>query len=257
MPEEYKTVPPQPQTPRRRSNGCCGCSGCGTFFLLALLACGIYFGVRSCDTIDKFAAAVTGIFAVQTTVSNTLTSALGDLQPQGGLLVGWRPIDTRVQVNREKTVGVFGYPIPLGSVHISLEVPGNRAQYIIPADGQWTAEAVSESVIMLTIPPPIVNDRVVEVQSDPGKIRVYIDNDWMEHFIPSGGDIDEAKRLLRQSVIETAQSKPALAEVRIEARRVAGQFFGELFTRSLGRSTTVVVRFADEMNPKGSSDFPK
>ena len=258
---------------RRRSGGCCGCSGCGTIFVLALLAAGIYFGVRSCDKIsdafNKFSNAITGIIAVQTTITSTLTSALGDLQPQGGLLVGWREIDTRVKFDRETTFGAFGYKVPVGSVHVFLDVPGNRAQYIIPSNGPndeyWNAQAISESVVMLTLPAPIVNDKVVEVQSDPGKIKVYIDNDWMEHLIPSGGDIDQAKKLLRQAVIETAQSKPALAEVRIEARQVAAKFFGELFTRSLGRPVTVIVQFADEIGgqvggqvgAQGSSDFPK
>lgn len=250
---------------RSRSGGCCGCSGCGTIFVLALLAAGIYFGVRSCDkirdTFNKFSNAITGIIAVQTTITTTLTSALGDLQPQGGLLVGWREIDTRVKFDRETTLGAFGYKVPVGSVHIFLDVPGNRAQYIIPSNGpndeHWNAQAISESIIMLTLPAPIVNDKVVEVQSDPGKMAVYIDNDWMEHLIPSGGDIDQAKKLLRQAVIETAQSKPALAEVRIEARQVAAKFFGEIFTRSLGRPVTVIVQFADEIGARGSSDFPK
>ena len=76
---------------------------------------------------------------------------------------------------------------------------------------------------------------------------------------------DQAKKLLRQAVIETAQTKPALAEVRIEARQVARKFFSELFTRSLGRPVTVIVQFADEIGAQagdqvgglGSSDFPK
>ncbi len=251
---------------RSHSGGCCGCSGCGTIFVLLILAAGIYFGVRSCD---KISDAIKNFSFVQTTITSTLTSALGDLQPQGGLLVGWREIDTRVKFDRETTVGAFGYKVPVGSVHVFLDVPGNRAQYIIPSNGpndeHWDAQPISESVIMLTLPAPIVNDKVVEVQSDPGKIKVYIDNDWMEHLIPSGGDIDQAKKLLRQAVIETAQSKPALAEVRIEARQVARKFFSELFTRSLGRPVTVIVQFADEIGAQvggqvgaqGSSDFPK
>ena len=231
------------------------CSGVGTIFVLLSLATGIFFGVRWLEKIVK------NFSLVQNTITSTLTSALGDLQPQGGLLVGWREIDTLVKFDRETTFGPFGYNIPVGSVHIVLDVPSNRAQYIIPSNGpndeHWNAEAISESVIMLTLPAPIVNKEVVEVQSDPGKIKVYIDNDWMEHLIPSGGDIDQAKKLLRQAVIETAQSKPALVEVRIEARQVADKLFSELFTRSLGRPVTVIVQFADEIGGLGSSDFPK
>lgn len=222
--------------------------------MLIVIGVGIYFGVRSCNVVDRFTAAISGLSLVQNTVSTTLTSALGDLEPQGGFLVGWRTIDTRVKM--DSTTRWIG--IPVGAVHIELDVPGNRAQYLIPANGEWDARAISDGVIVMTLPPPIVNDKLVEVQSDPAKIRVIINNDWAEHLIPSGGDIDNAKRLLRQSVIETASSKPALAEVRIEARAKAASFFAELFTRSIGRPVSVIVQFSDELPTAASStDSPK
>ncbi len=235
-------------------SGCSSCSGCATIVTLIVIGVGIYFGVRSCNVVDRFTAAISGLSLVQNTVSTTLTSALGDLEPQGGFLVGWRTIDTRVKM--DSTTRWIG--IPVGAVHIELDVPGNRAQYLIPANGGWDAQAISDGVIVMTLPPPIVNDKLVEVQSDPAKIRVIIDNDWAEHLISSGGDIDNAKRLLRQSVIETASSKPALAEVRIEARAKAASFFAELFTRSIGRPVTVIVQFSDELPTAASStDSPK
>ena len=104
---------------RRRSGGCGGCSGCGTIFVLLILAAGIFFGVRSCD---KISDAIKNFSLVQNTITSTLTSALGDLQPQGGLLVGWREIDTRVKFDRETTVGAFGYKVPVGSVHLAIFV---------------------------------------------------------------------------------------------------------------------------------------
>lgn len=190
----------------------------------------------------------------KTTLSTTLTSSLGELQSHGALVVGWRPINTAVRVDRDRTVGVFGYPIPLGEVHILLEVPGNRAQYIIEADNSWAAEEVSTDVVIVTLPPPIVNDKVVEVQSDPSQIRVYIDNDWVEHLIPSGGDIDQARRLLRESVIHTAQQPAALAEVRIEARQTVQRLFEGAFSGATGRPIRVIVQFSDEKVSRPSSD---
>lgn len=235
-------------------SGCSSCSGCATIFMLAVLGVGIYFGVRSCNAVDRLTAAMSGWSFVQSTVSTTLTSALGDLEPQGGFLVGWRTIDTRATMD-STTRWLW---IPVGAVHIELDVTGNLAQYLIPTSGGWNAQAISEGVVVMTVPPPIVNDKVVEVQSDPAKIRVIIDNDWAEHLIPSGSDIDKAKRLLRASVIETASSKPALAEVRLEARAKTASFFTELFTRSIGRPITVIVQFSDELPAAtNSTDLPK
>ncbi len=215
---------------------------------------------RSCSSItsivDTAVSRVTGAFGVQQTISTTLVNAIGELQPQGGLVVGWREINTHIERNNESAIRALGYAIPLGSVRITLDITGNRAQYIIPADGTWSAESVGD-LIVVTAPPPMVNDKVVEVQSDPSKVRVMIDNDWAEHLIPSGGDIDEAKRAIRASVIETASSRVALAEVRIEARRVVEKFCQALFSQSSGRDDRVLVRFTDEVSVGSANDSPK
>ena len=76
-------------------------------------------------------------------------------------------------------------------------------------------------------------------------------------MIPSGGDIDEAKRAIRASVIETASSRVALAEVRIEARRVVEKFCQALFSQSSGRDDRVLVRFTDEVSVGSANDSPK
>lgn len=239
----------QPYTVRtRRVGGGCGnaLSGCGLVVLL-LLGAAVFLIVRTCSSIDKLSEAVANASLVQTTVSTTLTNALGDLRPQGGMIVGWRTIDTRVKLDRETSIDAFGYKIPIGAVHLTLDVPGNRVQYLIPIDGTWLAKAAGEDTVILTLPAPIANEHVVEVQSDPSKFALQIDNDFAEHLIPSGGDVDAAKRLLRDSVLESARSRPALAEVRMDARRQAQQFFGDLFEKATGRPLGVVVTFADEV----------
>ncbi len=190
---------------------------------------------------------------IQSTSSTTLTSALGELRAKGGLQIGWRTIDTAVEVDRTTTVDAFGFSVPLGSVHIRIDVPGNRVQYVVPVDPTWTIRAVDAETFIVTIPPPIVNKDVVEVQSDPAKFRVFIDNDWAEHLIPSGGDVDSAKALVRASVIETGSSRPALAEVRMEARSVAAGFVGGVLAAGRGGNPRVIVEFSDEST---ASDAP-
>ena len=190
--------------------------------------------------------AATNLTLVQSASTSTLTSALGELRAKGGLQVGWRTIDTTVEVDRTTSVGALGYTIPVGAVHIRIKVPGNRALYLIPVDPPWSIRAIDPETFMVTLPPPIVNEDVVEVQSDPRKFEVMIDNDWVEHLIPSGGDVDDAKALLRSSVIETARSKPALAEVRMEARAVAANFVRGVLAAGLGGNPRVIVEFADE-----------
>lgn len=235
-------------TARTRGGGCCGCAGVTA---LVLLVVGVVFAVR-CDLLgaaERLRTAVRDALTfnlIQSSVQQSLITALGDLRPDGGLVVGWREVQARVVSDRTTSIGAFGIQVPVGSVRIELDVPGNRVQYLLPAGDGWSVRALDAKTVLLTVPPPVVNDRVVEVQSDPSRLRVTIDNDWMEHMIPSGGDIDKAKALIRAAVIEEGGSRPALAEVRLEARNAARVFFGGLFSQTLGTEVHVIVQFSDE-----------
>ena len=186
----------------------------------------------------------------------TLTSALGDLQSQGGLLVGWREVDTNIQCDDPALIGAFGYSLQVGTKHIWLAVSGNRAQYIIPADGNWTAQEL-DAVIVVTAPPPIVNEKIVEVQSDPAKIKTMVDNDWGGHFTGDAKAIDRLKVTIRANVLVVAASKAALADVRIEARRATEEFCTGIFSAARGQAVKVRVRFTDEFAGGGAGDSPK
>ncbi|MSR29589.1 MAG: hypothetical protein EXS03_08465 [Phycisphaerales bacterium] len=240
---------PSPNSSGARRGGCCSGRGCGCLLITAILiALCIWGGVRACNSLKTWVR--DNLSLVQSSATTTLTSALGELRAKGGLQIGWRTIDTHLEIDRTTTVGAFGYSIPVGAVHIRIDVPGNRVQYLIPVDPPWQIHAVDGATFLLTLPPPEVNEDVVEVQSDPAKFRIEIDNDWAEHLIPSGGDVDEAKRLLRSSVIETGKSKPALAEVRMEAREVAGAFVRGVLAGAGIASPKVIVLFTDEANPR-------
>jgi len=235
---------------RTRGGGCCGCGGATALVLLIVV---VIFAVR-CDLVgaaERFRALVRDAFTfnlIQSTVHQSLVTALGDLRADGGLVIGWREVQARVLADRTTSIGAFGVQVPIGSVRVELDVSGNRVQYLLPAGDGWSARALDGKTVLLTVPPPVVNDRVVEVQSDPSRIRVTIDNDWMEHIIPSGGDIDRAKALIRAAVIEAGGSRPALAEVRLEARNTARTFFSSLFSQTVGSELDVIVQFSDEVD---------
>jgi len=231
---------------RSRGGGCCGCAGITAVVLLIVV---VIFAVR-CDllgTAERIRAwARDALNPIQINVQQSLATALGDLRPDGGLVIGWREVQARVVTDRTTSIGAFGIQVPLGSVRIELDVPGNRVQYLLPVGDDWSVRMLDAKTVLLTVPPPVVNDRVVEVQSDPSRIRVTIDNDWLEHIIPSGGDVEQAKALIRAAVIEAGGSRPALAEVRLEARTTAIAFFGGLFSKTVGSNVEVIVQFSDE-----------
>lgn len=186
----------------------------------------------------------------------TLTNALGELQAQGGLLAGWREIDTHIECDDPTIIGAFGYSIQVGTKHIWLAVSGNRVQYIIPADGRWKASEV-DGVIVITAPPPIVNEKIVEVQSDPSKIRAMIDNDWGGHFTGDAKAVDKLKGTIRANVLAVASSEAALGGVRESARKTVAEFCRNVLSAASERPVNVRVVFADEDARERADELPK
>ena len=215
---------------------------------MAVIAAAIWFAPRGCASLKTWI--LENIAIVRSTATATLQSALGELRVKGGLQVGWRTIDTTIELDRATNLNLWIWKPEIGSVHIRLAVEGNRALYVIPAEPAWTIDTLDERTFIVTVPPPTINADVVEVQSDPSKYRVSIDNDWVEHLIPSGRDIDDAKRMVRDSVVHTATSAPALAEVRVAARQAAEQFLRGVLDGAGINGARVIVRFADEDNAR-------
>ncbi len=173
------------------------------------------------------------------------------------MLVGWREIDTRIECDDPVLLQAFGYSLQVGTKHIWLAVPGNRVQYIIPADGTWTAQEV-DGVVVITAPPPVVNEKIVEVQSDPSKIRTMIDNDWGGHFTGDAQAVDKLKGVIRANVLEVASSQAALAGVREMAQVTAAEFFRGVFIMAArGQPVEVRVLFADDAAGAAAGESPR
>jgi hypothetical protein len=205
----------------------------------------IWVGPRACNAVASWVSdRIASLAFVRSTATATLQTALGELRAKRGLVVGYRPVNTIVTLERTTSLPWIGWPI--GSVTVRLEVDDSRVLYVIPADPAWAIDALDEHTFILTLPPPAVDTDVVEVQSDPAKFKVFINNDWAEHLIPSGKDVDDAKRMVRGAVIEQASAKPALAEVRVQARQVAESFMRDLLEQAGISSPRVIARFSDE-----------
>ncbi len=227
----------------------------------ALIAFGVWAVKMFAGAADKVAIAINDFSIFEQKVNTTITNSLGDLNSQGGLLVGWREIDSRIDHEKETEVKIpwTDWGVPVGSVKITLDVTGNRVQYLIPTggpDGAWSIKAFNDSTVELIVPPPIVNDKVVEVQSDPTKYKISVDNDWLEHVYPSGAEIDAAKGKLREAVIEGAKANLALTEVRLAAKTAARGFCEPMLATTFGRPITVIVQFTDEVAETGSGGVP-
>lgn len=130
-------------------------------------------------------------------------AALGELRKAPALRVATREIAVRVDasVPTEMTVRAWlvpigpGWTLETGRTKAEVYAPGNTVQYIVPLDPKSDipvrfSGAGDDRAWTVTLPPPRVDETLVEVQSDPRKMRIAIDRDWVDHVV---GD-DAAKR---------------------------------------------------------------
>jgi hypothetical protein len=86
---------------------------------------------------------------------------------------------------------------------------------------------------------------VVEVQSDPSKLRVDFDRDWLNHILPEGEVRDQALAMIRARVVETASMPSALFEVREKSRETVAEMIRALLPPRL-KDCEILVRWSDE-----------
>lgn len=186
-------------------------------------------------------------------------SALGELAERPALRVATREIAVEVEVVVPTEVAWRpwivpigeGYEVEVGRTTATVRSSSNVAQYVIPlGDGEWVVRFDGD-VAFVTLPPPVVDVSVVEVQSDPSKMEIRLDRDWADHLVRSDEARDAALAAVRKAVVAEASSSVAMFEVREKARTVAADMIVALID-ARHRPARVVVRWSDE--PAETSD---
>jgi hypothetical protein len=181
-------------------------------------------------------------------------SALGELAEQPALRIATREIAVEVEVAvptklqwRPWVIPVGeGLDVEVGRTTATIRSSGNVAQYVVPLQkGEWEVRIEADEVIV-TLPPPIVDRSVVEVQSDPAKIEVAVDRDWAAHLLRTDEARDAALAAIRQAVIDQASSSVAMFEVREKSRAVVAEMILALIDTK-DRPARVRVRWSDEV----------
>ncbi len=192
-------------------------------------------------------------------------SALGELRKAPALRVATREVAVRVDVSvpTEVTLRAWivpigpGWTVELGRTKVEIIAPGNVAQYIVALDAREDAsdalvEATDEAVI-ITLPAPRVDESLVEVQSDPKKLRIEVDRDWVDHVVGDDAARDEALALIRAAVVRVASSNLALFEVREKSRAIIAEMIRALVPEQ-DRAREIRIRWADEASSASSAN---
>jgi len=195
-------------------------------------------------------------------------AAIGELRKAPALRVATREISVRVEASlpREVTLRLpflpFGPAVEFeaGRTTVAIVAPENVVQYVVPlgAPGQGGSGRAGETLStrevegtggrsewIVTLPPPRLDESLIEVQSDPRKLSIDVDRDWVDHVVRDERARDEALAAIRAAVAREASSEIAIFEVREKARATVVEMIRSLLPGDL-RDLPIRVRWADE-----------
>ncbi|MFM7261074.1 MAG: hypothetical protein ACKO3W_10765, partial [bacterium] len=152
---------------------------------------------------------------------------------------------------------------------VRIDSEGSAVQYIIPLVGvgtdrpresmrggtddvshRATAEIAwelddADSAAVVILPPPQVDESLVDIKRDPEHLRVDVDRDWAAHLLRDDRARDEALAAIRTAVIREASSDIAMFEVREKARATVVEMLRSLLPEDL-RDRPIRIRWSDE-----------
>jgi hypothetical protein len=113
-----------------------------------------------------------------------------------------------------------------------MKVMGNKVQYYIPADSLSEKSIVwdhERQEIVIDLPDVILDEDIVEVQSDPKKIMIKKDIGWARFDAYSGKAMeDQIRSELRNKVIDAGKHELLLEKAKANAEKVIKELFDRL-----------------------------
>jgi hypothetical protein len=98
---------------------------------------------------------------------------------------------------------------------------------------------------VVVLPPPRVDESLVEVQSDPARIRESVDRDWLDHVTRDDEARKAALASVRDAVIAAARGDTPMFEVREKARETVADMIRALLPPEF-KDCEIEVRWSDE-----------
>ncbi|MSR19194.1 MAG: hypothetical protein EXS00_08580 [Phycisphaerales bacterium] len=195
--------------------------------LLALIA--FTSAVKNC--LGEVRQLVKAVIPDDNEVTTTLLQGyLQDLERESDLRVGTRIVNSKVTTTRESSTEWFGVNIPLGKTTVTIEVPGNTIQYIIPLNElDITQSRVGtrdgSETLIITLPVPRVDTKIVQIQHDQSQWSIDINRDYLDHLSRSENAMRSATAAIREDVIKQGSTRFAILESQEAAAETAREFF--------------------------------
>lgn len=180
----------------------------------------------------------------QVTINTIIQTSLERLRDESKLVVYTADVAVMVTKFSEKKV-LYG-KLDLGTTTVRLRAAGNKAQIIVPLNelskGDFKFDE-ADNKLLVTLPPPRVDETLVEVQTDPTFYEIETDVGWARLDGYSGDFLrEQARRDLRPAVILEASHPRILDEAEESAKEKVGALL-EAVVKPLNHNVTVEIDF--------------
>lgn len=189
--------------------------------LTVCFVCSIFLAgyiIRGC-TPAGIAAAFKPEFRINSTTA--ISTSADKLRRTGKLVVLQSEVSVNIVKENTKILTVLGQPVNLGTTKVTVRCGGNKIQYYVPLE-QFSATKFTynsnKKQLVVAIPPPLLDETMVDVQSDPSKIEVQTEVGWARLDSKSGQTMRQsALKELRAAALQEGRAPIHAEAARTEA----------------------------------------
>jgi hypothetical protein len=193
---------------------------------------------------SQIAQSVATALQPQVSINTIIQTSLEKLRDESKLVVFTANVSVMITKFSEKKT-LYG-KVDLGTTTVRLRASGNKAQLIIPLKNLAASDFQFDEMagkLTVTLPPPRVDENLVEVQTDPTYYELETRPGWARLDTFSGEFLrDQARRDLRPAVIAEA-SHPRIIKMAEESGKEKIAALLEASIKPLRPETRVVVEF--------------
>lgn len=192
-----------------------------TLVIIVLILTLGYLGISALETAENIIRPERKV-----TIDSIIYSTIGELKKESKIVVMTGEVNLSVKRSHTK----FFSRLNLGTTAVEVLVPKNKVQYVIPTDAiseesfRWNDET---GEVLIEIPTPVIDEEIVEIQSDPSLIKVRKEIGWGRLESRSGEFLErQIRQDLRSLVIEEGKGNKLMLE---QAKKNAQEVIRELF----------------------------
>lgn len=198
-----------------------------TLFAIVFIVSGTFIVYKLLSIPEEASKIIKDILKPNIKYETIVQATIGEIKKESKFVVQSTEINLTIEKSTTKTI--FWDKLNLGTTVVEMQISGNKVQYILPIDSIATSNFKWDEktgVVVISVPKPILDEDIVEVQSNPEKIKIKKDIGWARLESNSGKFLeDEIRKSLRSRVIEEGKKQLLLEEAHRNAKEAILEIF--------------------------------